>query len=102
MPYVKQIPVFLSSPGDVGDERNRALAVIDRLNAEPDFQDRIVLSAVAWDRPGTEMPMEAGLSPRRRSIRATQTVGLHDRGGDPLVAAGDAAAAWMTRNSPKS
>ncbi len=87
-----QIPVFLSSPGDVTDERNRALAVIDRLNAEPDFQDQIVFSAVAWDRLGSEIPMEAGLTPqeainqglRKPSACAIVVVILWSRLGTPL------------------
>ncbi len=76
----------------MSDERNRALAVIDRLNAEPDFQDQIVLSAVAWDRPGSEVPMEAGLTPqeainqglRKPSTCAIVVVILWSRLGTPL------------------
>jgi hypothetical protein len=58
------IPVFISSPGDVGEERQRDLAVIDRLNVEPEFLDTVVFSPVAWDRKGSEIAMEAGLTPQ--------------------------------------
>jgi hypothetical protein len=55
--------IFLSSPGDVPNERALAIKVIDELPNEPSLKDRLTLEAVAWDKPGAP-PMEAGLTPQ--------------------------------------
>lgn len=40
--------VFIASPGDVPEERARALRVVERLGGE--FADQLHLSAIAWER----------------------------------------------------
>ena len=43
---MKRVRLFISSPGDVADERGRALAVVERLQQE--FTD-ISLEPLSWD-----------------------------------------------------
>ncbi|WP_205525471.1 NACHT domain-containing protein [Pyxidicoccus trucidator] len=57
--------VFLSSPGDVTDERRMAREVVDRLQKEPLLRGRVTLELVAWDDPNAPTPMEAGETPQR-------------------------------------
>lgn len=58
------IKVFLSSPGDVQDERNEAEKVIKGLASHPVLSRRISISrCIAWDRGGG-VPMYADLSPQ--------------------------------------
>ena len=56
--------VFLSSPGDVADERNLARRVLERLRQEPQFRGRVVLDDVSWDTPGASTPLAAYLTPQ--------------------------------------
>ena len=56
--------VFLASPGDVTDERARALKLIARLCDDPFLRGRVTLEAVAWDKPGAGAPMLATLTPQ--------------------------------------
>ncbi|HEX2618991.1 MAG TPA: hypothetical protein VHL11_02560, partial [Phototrophicaceae bacterium] len=63
-PYVPLIRVFISSPGDVPSERKIAREVIDQLNYEPAFKDKILIRAVAWDNPNDSAPMVAYLDPQ--------------------------------------
>jgi formylglycine-generating enzyme required for sulfatase activity len=56
--------IFLSSPGDVVRERQLAQEVIDRIQSEDAYSDRIKLSVVAWDKPGAGTPMPAHLEPQ--------------------------------------
>lgn len=62
-----QIPlirIFLSSPGDVGEERRLAQQVIKELPNRPSFRYKLSLAAVAWDDLESSTPMEASLSPQ--------------------------------------
>lgn len=56
--------IFLSSPGDVTDERAQAKEVIERLESERAHRDRLRLEIVAWDKPGAGTPMPAHLEPQ--------------------------------------
>ena len=56
--------VFLSSPSDVRDERGLALKVLDHVQYDPIVRGRVTLEAVAWDRPGSEVPLVANLGPQ--------------------------------------
>jgi hypothetical protein len=64
MPSIPYIRVFLSSPGDVTDERQIALQVIEHLPNRPAFRERIAFRVIAWDKPGADTPMRATLSPQ--------------------------------------
>lgn len=56
--------LFLASPGDVADERALALKVLEQLQYDPLLRGRITVEAVAWDKPGTDTPMLATLTPQ--------------------------------------
>lgn len=66
MPVSKNIlRVFLSSPGDVGRQRDIVRGVITALNADPLVADRCcVLEVVAWDTEGAAVPLSANRSPQ--------------------------------------
>jgi len=56
--------IFLSSPGDVTDERSLAKEVIERLESERAHRNRLRLEIVAWDKPGAGTAMPAHLEPQ--------------------------------------
>lgn len=56
--------VFLSSPGDVNDERKAVLEVLKRLPNRPAFREKVGFRVVAWDQPGADTPMLATMSPQ--------------------------------------
>ncbi|MEA3209961.1 MAG: hypothetical protein QOE70_3018 [Chthoniobacter sp.] len=59
-----ELKIFLSSPGDVTDERTRAEAVIEKLQSERGNRHRLKLHVVAWEKPGSGSPMPAHLEPQ--------------------------------------
>src|SRR5688572_5239685 len=57
--------VFVSSPGDVADERAIARHVIESvLPQRPALKGRVYLKVVAWDHPEGGVAMAAGLTPQ--------------------------------------
>jgi len=58
------LKIFLSSPGDVTDERTRAIAVLDKLESERGNRDRLKLHVVAWEKPGSGSPLPAHMEPQ--------------------------------------
>lgn len=63
----EQIPfirIFISSPGDVNDERKLALEVIEQLPYRPTFREKVAFRVIAWDKPGAGTPMRATLTPQ--------------------------------------
>ena len=56
--------IFLSSPGDVSRERQLAREVIDRIQSERAYRDRLKLEVVAWDKPGAGTAMPAHMEPQ--------------------------------------
>jgi hypothetical protein len=58
------IRFFISSPGDVSDERGLARRVLKRLGQEFGLRDRIHIEEVSWDDPGAPVPMDAHLTPQ--------------------------------------
>ncbi len=66
--FVPQIRVFLASPGDVNEERAVALQVLDMLEYDPLFRKGgaggISLHAIAWDKPGGDVPMRITKTPQ--------------------------------------
>jgi hypothetical protein len=57
-----QLRVFLSSPGDVTDERALARKVLDYLPKERPFRGRLLIEEVSWDDPGAPTPLAAHLT----------------------------------------
>jgi formylglycine-generating enzyme required for sulfatase activity len=86
--------IFLASPGDVQDERMLARVATDQVRGELAFRDRINLQCIAWDQPGVEVAMEAGLTPQEAIKRGLPNpsecdlvvVILWSRMGTPLPA----------------
>ncbi len=60
----RHIRVFISSPGDVIQERRITWEVIDALPDRPVFRDRVSFRTIAWDRPGSSTPMLAKMTPQ--------------------------------------
>ncbi len=61
IPYLR---IFLSSPGDVNEERKIAIEVIEALPYRPAFRDKVAFRVIAWDRPGADTPMLASFTPQ--------------------------------------
>lgn len=59
-----EFKIFLSSPGDVSDERALARTVLERLSQEYALCKRIHIEEVSWDDPGAPVPMDAHLTPQ--------------------------------------
>lgn len=59
-----QLRVFLSSPGDVTDERALARKILDYLPKERPFRGRLLIEEVSWDDPGAPTPLAAHLTPQ--------------------------------------
>lgn len=58
------IRIFISSPGDVGQERLLAYQVIDNLMHDPLWRERVLLEPIAWDRLDSHAPMLATMTPQ--------------------------------------
>ena len=61
---ILQLRVFLSSPGDVNDERKAVLEVLERIPNRPSFREKVTFRVIAWDKPGADTPMLATMSPQ--------------------------------------
>ncbi|HVO69566.1 MAG TPA: AAA family ATPase, partial [Aggregatilineaceae bacterium] len=58
------IRIFLSSPGDVADERSVALQVLERVQYDPLLRGQITVEVIAWDKPGADTPLLATMTPQ--------------------------------------
>src|SRR5262252_4629557 len=63
MPPIR-VRVFVSSPGDVAEERAIAWRVLERLQYDPLLRGQVLLEAVSWDDPRGPAPMLATLTPQ--------------------------------------
>lgn len=94
MSAVRRLRVFLASPGDVAQEREIVRQVLALLPYDPLVNWRAVFEIVAWDQPGSGVPMQATLTPQaaiaaglpRPSECDLVVVILWDRMGTPLPA----------------
>lgn len=64
-----KLRLFLASPGDVSYERQLALEIIDQVSGERAFRGQVSIEVIAWDKPGVNVPMEAGLTPQEAIAR---------------------------------
>lgn len=64
MDYIPHLRVFISSPGDVNDERQIIMQIIERLPNRPAFREKVAFRVIAWDKPGADTPMRATLTPQ--------------------------------------
>lgn len=62
--HIPFIRIFISSPGDVNDERKIALDVIEQLPYRPAFREKVAFRVIAWDKPGAGTVMRAMLTPQ--------------------------------------
>lgn len=61
----RHLNIFLSSPGDVADERTYARQIIDdELPKKPAFRGKFTFDAVSWDDPNAPVPLEATITPQ--------------------------------------
>ncbi len=56
--------IFLSSPGDVDDERETARQVVQALQASHLLREKVRLDLVTWDDPHAATPLEVGVTPQ--------------------------------------
>ena len=56
---IRHLRIFISSPGDVTDERTIATEVIEHFNFTPEFKGEFYLEALRWDDPRVSLPMSA-------------------------------------------
>jgi hypothetical protein len=62
LPHFK---IFLSSPGDVAEERRSAHRIIESVLPKlPSLRGKATFSAIAWDDPDGDIPLPAGLTPQ--------------------------------------
>jgi hypothetical protein len=61
---MKHLHIFLASPGDVSRERQLVREVIDRIQSERAYRDRLKLELVAWDKPGAGTAMPGQMEPQ--------------------------------------
>lgn len=62
--HVPYLRIFLSSPGDVAEERKIAIDVIESLPYRPAFRDKVAFRIIAWDKLGADTPMLGSLTPQ--------------------------------------
>lgn len=70
IPYIR---IFISSPGDVNDERQIALEVIEQLPYRPALREKVAFRVVGWDKPRAGTPMRATLTPQEAINRGLPT-----------------------------
>ena len=59
-----RLPIFLSYFSGMSRERQLAREVIDRVESERAYRDRLKLEVVAWDKPGAGTAMPVQLEPQ--------------------------------------
>jgi hypothetical protein len=63
--YRRVFRVFLSSPGDVADERALARRILkEELSYDPFLRGKVAFEAVSWDDPAAQVPMLADQTPQ--------------------------------------
>jgi hypothetical protein len=62
---IQQIRVFVSSPGDVANERTLARRLLkEELPYDPFLRGRVAFDVVSWDDPAAPTPMDAAITPQ--------------------------------------
>lgn len=67
------VRVFLSSPGDVAEERRVARRVLEKFSRRPLLLNKVTIDVVSWDDPEAPVPMLANLTPQDSVNRARPT-----------------------------
>src|SRR5215831_3136326 len=63
-PMPIHLRIFLSSPGDVGEERQIARTLVETLPEQPLLKGRVTLEIFAYDNPEAPAPMSASETPQ--------------------------------------
>ncbi|MCK6580619.1 MAG: SUMF1/EgtB/PvdO family nonheme iron enzyme [Anaerolineae bacterium] len=61
----KPLRVFLSSPGDVSEERDLTQQVVESLRSDPEFNAHFELTLFRWDDLKVRLPMDADATPQK-------------------------------------
>jgi hypothetical protein len=61
---IREIQIFLSSPGDVAEQREIVTSLIERLSHDPLIAEHFRISVVAWDTAGSSVPLSANQTPQ--------------------------------------
>jgi len=61
---MRNFRVFVSSPGDVAEERRLAHEILSIMPEQPAWQGKIGIEVVRWDNPHSPTPMYANLAPQ--------------------------------------
>lgn len=65
--------IFLSSPGDVAEERRLALQVLEQLPYDPMLRGKVTIETVAWDRLSAGTPSLTTLTPQEAITQGLPT-----------------------------
>ncbi|MBL8157082.1 MAG: ATP-binding protein, partial [Anaerolineae bacterium] len=57
--------LFLSSPGDVNAERGKVRAMVEEINHDPMYKDKLEVEVIAWDDPHSDVVMPVTLTPQQ-------------------------------------
>ena len=60
----QHLRVFLASPGDVAEERQRAQEILEQLPYDPLLRGSVTIETVAWDKRGAGAPLLASMTPQ--------------------------------------
>lgn len=69
----RHIRIFLSSPGDVEEERSAVREMLQRLGRSPLIREDFTIEVVSWDDPDAPVPMLATVPPQQAVSRARPT-----------------------------
>lgn len=72
------IRIFISSPGDVTEERAILRKLIGDLQYDPFLRGQVTIEEISWDRPGAEVPLLASLTPQEALERGIPMPGECD------------------------
>ncbi len=61
IPYIR---IFVSSPGDVSHERRTIRTIVEELNKDPAYREKMNIEIVAWDDPDADVVMPATIDPQ--------------------------------------
>ncbi len=61
----RHLRIFISSPGDVSEERGIAAKVIEDMNFQDEFKGEFTLEPLRWDDPRVTLPMPANVNAQK-------------------------------------
>jgi len=65
MPMPIPLRLFLSSPSDVNAERGKVRTVVNEINHDPMYKDKVIIEVIAWDDPHSDVNMPVTLTPQQ-------------------------------------